>query len=418
MGWLEKTEGGGAQASYTSPSGQRIEFTYENLGVNFARKTAAFEFPDSDGTYVQDLGHTGRRYPLRVIFWGADYEVAADAFMGALRERGFGSLRLPLYGTVSVVPFGEIKRRDDLKTAANQAVFEVTFFETTGIAFPGSQIDLAMGTRAAYEAYNAAKAAQDQANVDALTAAARATRKSKYTRFLDSARSVLRTVADAQDDVKRQFDTIYDSIDSGISVLIGDPLTLAFQTSLLLQAPARALTAIRARLDAYKVLLQSFTEGDAAVLSPSVTGDTENEFFTQDLFASGAVSGEVVSVINHTYATRTEAVAAAETVLEDMETLTTWRDDNYESLGLIDTGEAYQALQEAVALAAGHLVELAFSLKQERSLTLARARTPLDLVAELYGTVDADLDFFITSNDLTGSEILELPAGRTVVYYV
>ena len=57
-------------------------------------------------------------------------------------------------------------------------------------------------------------------------------------------------------------------------------------------------------------------------------------------------------------------------------------------------------------------------LKQERSITLDRARTIIDLCGELYGSVDDNLDFAINSNGLTGSEILELPRGFDFVYYV
>jgi hypothetical protein len=70
-----------------------------------------------------------------------------------------------------------------------------------------------------------------------------------------------------------------------------------------------------------------------------------------------------------------------------------------------------------VALTAGHLVETSFTLLQERRIVLDRERTIIDLAAELYGSVDDRLDLLINSNDLTGSEILELPRGRTIVYY-
>ena len=49
---------------------------------------------------------------------------------------------------------------------------------------------------------------------------------------------------------------------------------------------------------------------------------------------------------------------------------------------------------------------------------LGHNRTIIDLVAELYGSVDDQLDFLISSNDLTGDEILELPKGREIVYYI
>jgi len=49
---------------------------------------------------------------------------------------------------------------------------------------------------------------------------------------------------------------------------------------------------------------------------------------------------------------------------------------------------------------------------------LSRDRTIIDLVGELYGNIDDELDFFINSNNLSGNEILELPKGKEIVYYV
>ena len=56
------------EAAYISPSGIRTLFDYENVRKTVEKKTTGFDFPDADGTLVQDLGHTGRRYPLRIFF--------------------------------------------------------------------------------------------------------------------------------------------------------------------------------------------------------------------------------------------------------------------------------------------------------------------------------------------------------------
>ena len=126
----------------------------------------------------------------------------------------------------------------------------------------------------------------------------------------------------------------------------------------------------------------------------------------------------MVSVVNNRFNTKSEAIEAADALLTQFQDVTDWRDNNFESLAEVDTGEAYQKLQEAVALTAGFLVEISFTLKQERRIVLDRARTIIDLAAELYGSVDDQLDFLINSNSLTGSEILELPRGREIAYYV
>ena len=92
MSWLDRIR----EAAYTSPSSVRLTFDYEDVRKSIDKKTTAFDFPDADGTFVQDLGHTGRRYPLRIFFWGDDYDTEADAFEAALLERGTGKLEHPM----------------------------------------------------------------------------------------------------------------------------------------------------------------------------------------------------------------------------------------------------------------------------------------------------------------------------------
>jgi hypothetical protein len=131
-------------------------------------------------------------------------------------------------------------------------------------------------------------------------------------------------------------------------------------------------------------------------------------------------------VVNNTFATKTEAVGAADKILSQLDAAVSWRDSGFQAVGQtggvstsqVDTGEAYQALQRAASLAAGFLIQLSFSLIPERAIVLDRARTIIDVAAELYGSVDDRLDFLIDTNDLSGNEILELPAGRKIVYYV
>lgn len=406
------------EAAYTSPSGVRIVFDYEDVSKSVDKKTTGFEFPDADGTFVQDLGHSGRKYPLRIFFWGDDYDLEADAFEAALLERGTGKLEHPIYGAVDVVPFGTITRRDDLKTAANQAVLQIILWETIGLIYPTSQTDPASAVLTAVDEYNDAIATEFEEVTSLDSAVDAATFKNSYQALLDTASTGLQAIADTQDDVRKQFDAIVDSINQGIDILISEPLTLAFQTTQLIQSPARALTAVEARLTAYSDLANLIITGDGAVVTPSLDASSSNEFHTKDLYASTYVTGSVVSVVNNQFITKTEALAAADAVLTQLANVVAWRDDNFQALGEVDTGGSYQQLQEAVALTAGFLVEISFSLKQERSIILDRARTIIDLAAELYGSVDDQLDFLINSNNLSGSEILELPKGREIVFYV
>jgi hypothetical protein len=163
-----------------------------------------------------------------------------------------------------------------------------------------------------------------------------------------------------------------------------------------------------------------------------------NDFHISDLVAASAVVGGVVAtsaqplndagdiVRGALFTTRAQAVASAATLAQQTDDFVQWRDDAFSTLSTlaaagndqVDTGEAYQALKEATSLAVGRLVQQSFSLVPERSITLDRNRTIVDVAAQLYGQVDSRLDFLIETNKLTGSEILELPRGRKIVYYV
>lgn len=414
MPWQDRIK----PAAYVSPGGERFDFLYEDVAEQTVRKTTAYEFPDAEGTYIQDLGNSGRRYPLRVFFTGDDYDIDAAAFINALSEIGVGNLEHPVYGSVDVVPFGSIERLDNLKTAANQAIIDVTFWETNGLIYPTSQNDPASDVVESVEEYNAA-ASENFEETTALEATRdRATFIGRFKELLNKARSGLKRIADTKAAIEKRFRDIYNSINQGIETLVLEPLTLAFQTVQFIEAPARALTSIQARLDAYSDLARSIISGDGAVVKPSNTVDASNKFHTDDLYVSTYVVAAVVSSVNATFSTKREALTAAETLLDLLADVTDWRDANFDALGEVDTGAAYQKLQSSVAIAAGFLVQISFTLKQERFVYVDRNRTALDLTAELYGNVDDFLDFFIQTNDLTGSEILEIERGRRIVYYV
>ena len=414
MSWEDRL----SEAAYITPSGQRLLFIYEDVAKSFDKKTSAFNFPDVDGTFIQDNGRTGRRFPLRLIFTGEDYDLEVETFENGLMEPGRGKLEHPIYGTVNVVPFGSITRRDDLKTAANQAILEVTFWETIDLLFPTSQKEPAAEVLTAIEEYNTAAADQFKEQIDIDTAVEKSTLKNRYQTILDISQSTLKDIANTQDDVRQKFNAVFDSINNSIDILIDDPLTLAFQTVIFLQTPALALESITARLEAYSNLTRAIIDATGSIQIPGNDSENANAFQNDDLFASTTITGMIVSVVNNKFETKTDAISAAIAILDLADEVIVWRDANYESLNMIDTGSAYQQFQEAVAITAGFLVQISFSLKQERSIILDRERTIIDLVAELYGEVDTQLDFFINSNNLTGSEILELPKGREIVYFV
>ncbi len=324
-----------SEAAYTSPSGIRTVLTYENVSESFDKKTTGFEIGESNETFVQDLGHTGLRLPLRIFFTGSDYDLDATKFLDTLRERGVGILEHPIYGTFDCVPFGTIKRRDDLKTAAHQAVFEIEFWETTRLLFPVAGTAPADATIAAIEESVEENSESFANRIDIDTQIEEVSLTARFQDALGKVRVELSPIAFVLAETETAFNAVFDSINAGIDTLIGDPASLAFQAQILVGIPARSTALIGDRLDAYDSLLSSLTF-DVTPSSASGSSDAFNQYQADELFAMATVLGATTSVVVTEFATKSDTVAAADALLSMFETLSTWRDDNYRNLDQID----------------------------------------------------------------------------------
>lgn len=405
MSWEDRI----AEAAYTPQSGGRIVFMFENVSQTVTLRGTAHEFPDASSTYVQRTGTSSRRYPIRAFFSGADHDLQAETFVKALEAPGRGKLDHPFYGTIDVVPFGEVTRRDDLKTAANQSVVDVTFFRDNGVIYPTSGEDPASLTLAAADQSDALAADTFGDAADIATAIDRVTLKNQVLSLLDGVASDLNTVTSAVPKLAAAFSDQLDSVRNSADTLIDKPGTLAAQVVKTISTPAQSPDNVGAKVRAYQSLATSSATG---------VPDSKNDLASRDLYAMAGTTSAARSVLTGSQTTRTEAVENAERLISMLDDVTQWRDDGFRTLGEVDTGESYEATQRAVATAAGYLVTVSFSLRQERRVVLDRARNIIELAGELYGDPDAGAETLITTNNLTGDEIIELPRGREVAYYV
>ena len=435
-------------AAYTSPvSNTRIVFDYEDVGRGFTLRGTQFDFPDVNEGFTQQRGNGSRKYPMACYFSGNECDRLATAFEAALLEPGVGKLEHPLYGTVPVVPFGDVERTDALKTAANQSVVTVTFFTTVGAIYPSATGSALNEIAAAIAGFNVAAAQQFASSTSLGSIGKKLSAINAFKAFLKKVKKSLKKASDAVASVRKDFANGMASINEGMDVLIGSPLLLAQQCANLIQAPGRSLAGLESRLEGYDILLKSVissAEGapDKLITNGSILAAHQakvaNDFHISSLFAMAAISGTVVSVsaqpiarsaqgLASSFSTRTQVLGAAEALLTQVDSLVVWREAGFSALALvdteanfqIDTGEAYAALQQAAALAAGYLIQASFSLLPEKTATVDRARTIIDLCAELYPgeAIDGKLDLLISSNRLTGDELLELKPGRRIVYY-
>jgi prophage DNA circulation protein len=398
-------------AVYTSPNGTIISFLYEDLESEFEKRSVGYTFPGAKGTtYVQDLGSSGRKFPIRAIFSG-DYRVIdAAAFERALSEKGIARFQHPLFADeLLVVPFGPVTRKDALVTAANQITIDVTLWETIELVYPLVTKDAASST---YQAVSVAEDALALAAGETLasdTESEKATMASRVTAATANAREYIKDQAKKLEAAQTRLNLVYESIYQGIDDLVGAPLTMAAQVIQMVRSPAQFATGVIGLLEAYTGMIEGFI----------ATGHSDfKDFSVNDVVVSSALISYCRSTLSGGFTTRSQALYYAEQLLVLSEANQAWRDEAYTTYGEVDSAGSYEALQDLIFGAVGYLINASFSLRTEYSITLTRPRSIIDFCAEYYGAIDDNtLDFFITSNNLAGEEILELPRGREIVIF-
>lgn len=414
MAWDDRIKDG----AYVSPSGVRVQFQYEDLSRNFDKKTTGFDFPGAVGTYVQDMGVTGRKYPLIAYFSGGDCDLEADKFENALAERGMGKLEHPIYGTVDVVPYGTVTRNDALKTAANQSVVEVTFWETIPLVYPIPQSDPATEILDNVRELSDTLGDSIADKLDIFDATAVLSFKSQVTTLVKSIQGVIGKATEIKDQVESKVTQIITLVDSIVVPAIDavqsvkDTIKSVVDNVIeLVSTPSQVESDIKSKFNDYRDMIND-------LLSPIFDNGTETDFLSRDMLVESLVGGLIVNIVEAEFDTQTGTLESANDLLEIFDDVNTWIEESNDTLNIVDTGESYQKLQGAVSLTAGYLVQISFTRRKERKVVLTRARSIVDLAAELYRAVDDVLDFFITSNDFSGDEIIEVPKGREVLYYV
>lgn len=404
MAWQDRIQ----TAVYISPSGLRFEFQYENVSINVDKKTNEFIFPEIDGSYIQDLGHNGRRFPFIIYFSGDDYDIVSDAFFAALEEIGIGTLEHPVYKTRKVVPSGNITRRDDLVTAANQAVFNVTFIETIeDLTFPVSEINQENEIKNSLDNLNFNTSFQYSNSIVPESESENAILQKDLLDKKTQIEILLENLTQLNEDIENAFNTISESFDNNIVNLLIDPGGVADQFITLINTPANVITTATAYIDGYGNAIRTVINGIA---------DTPNKFFNSFLSIAGLFGALNFGMTNAEFLFRPDAINAAESISELNDNIIIWMDEKIIEFEIADTGESYDSMVELFSLTVSYLIRLSFDLPKEIFITLQEERNIIELVAELYDDIDK-IDFFIETNDLTIDEMEILPQGKQVVYY-
>jgi prophage DNA circulation protein len=406
--WYERLQ----EAAITTPDNERYVFLYEDVSQSITKKTSTYQFSDVEGTKVQDFGLGSRSLPQSLYFSGSDYDEITNAFLESSSLAGTCTLEHPRYGNITVSILS-ISVSESFTTNSNQSKIELEMIEAIDDSTPTSS--------------TATKKEVDQLSEEMLIANAE-DYESIYSDVVSSIEStktrVLSTVAEIKstiDSSKKSALKIASFIENNIDTLKEAPKELAISVQRLILEPTKIVDNTKNLMRQFSGLLQTelFPPDEIAGGKDYQIAAKEKQFkVTTYLTALSNI------MLNGSFVTKKEATESvqmlltnyqqAQEYLDTIEDYTTFQDNRF----VVDSLVA-RKIKEIIGVSSINIVKLSFSLKQERIIKLDRVRYLIELVYELYGeTTEETIDFFITSNSLTAQEILELPKGKEILYYV
>lgn len=407
----------------TSPDGTVFTALWIGNESSHLKKIGIFDYPGVAGSTVQDKNIRSATYPLTLHFEGPDNDLNAKEFVGALKEKGVWEVIHPVLGLLKLQPMTFTPKWQPVRSG-NVTEIDTEWIEPLDLAVVPSVPELQSNVDAQILTVNEVAADQLDTNTFQKIAAEAASLRDSVLDVVASVESKLEAVSDFAADITAEMLAIKRDIDSVLAVIPMDIIALAGQLQELIQLPGRAIQDVQARLDAYKGFAVS-----AGLLSPDTPGTPSyNRVAVQELALTAAMGAVADIASTGDLLSRTEAVGVIEDVLTLFDDITNNLDASqvlFEGSS-IDTqyfsqSQSYSVAARLNALTVAYLLRAAFDLKVEKRFVLTRARNPVMVTIEEYGSLgdaDVNLDLFIDSNKLQGDEYLMMPAGRELVVYV
>jgi prophage DNA circulation protein len=409
----------------TSPLGNVFYPLWRNNERSFTKKLGQFNPPRFQGTIVQDLGVTGDLYPLTVYFEGPFHQTEVNDFYKALKEPGQWEVIHPVKGPLilQLIDCTEVIAPIDSLNVTELRLQWIVPANLQRIISPlellSALIDAVANAIADAQALLQTIKTDLYAGITAVSNALNQISKLQDN-FLADVAALNNLANDAFQTAKTSFNAAL--AEFGIDNSSTDDMSSAMVAIAL--APAEGQTDFNNIFSFYSDLNDSLV----SVAIEDISESGYNNAISVEFGMTTTLIALAQMVVNAEFASRSEVIAAIEnlttifnTTVENIENV----QENFSDLDIdfqyFSQTETYTSLINLYTLCLQYLFAQFYSLSIEKTITLKRARSPLEITVTEYGTLgenDSNYDLFLQSNNLTGDDILLLPEGSEVVIYV
>jgi hypothetical protein len=421
MTWENETR---TTIDFISPEGNVYSALWRNGERSLDKKLGIFNIPNFKGDIVQDLNVNSVLYPLVFYFDGPNHNRESESFFKACSETGQWQITHPVKGTLALqlVNVREMMRPVD---DGNYTQFDTNWIEPANVQILiSSDQTIAAIIADVLNTIEDGVVALQQLRADAYSAINAASNTfnkiaGAMDTFIEGITQTDAVLQDAYLGFRQQFNAAL----AAYGINDTDTRDVAESLQGMALTPSEATTDYSTRFSIYEDL-----QNEIITFTPdNTTIDDFNKVTAQEYGVTLILTIFAQIIATTEFTSRSEIITAIENIFsifnDSIETLeeiqSNFSDLDIEFQYYSQTG-VYTSLINLYTLCYTYLINQFYNLNVEKRFTLKKPRSPLEITVTEYGELgesDSNYDLFLESNELSGNDILILPAGREVVVY-
>jgi len=413
MSWLEKIK---TNLSITTGDGKVFNPLWTPLDKEIAYNLAVYEFPKIGGALVRRYEQKANRYDIEFYFQGADHLEQAAAFEASAADKRPWTISHPFEGSLLVHPIGFKKTNRGL----NVTVYNGSVIETITEDAPKATANPADKILSEKETADTLMADSYVAEVKPKAADLKEMGTKTKSTF-ELGKKGINNVIDSQ-----EYFNAFNDANRAINNAVAEPLLAIRQIQAMINAPYNFISNVQSRVGTLKSQLEMLGNSLLTIgggLASLIPRNSKKLYENNAGTMLSAMAAATIS--NASYSSRREALDVIDTLVGQYNAYITNLDTLQSTSGAVLDSYIPDAtgiiqLSNLVSYTVSALLQIATNARQERSFILEEDDTLFTLAKRLYGLREDDstITELIDTNKFTMQELLIIPKGRTIKYYV
>lgn len=398
------------ELKYTSPGGSVFTLLYDEVERSGSKKLSIHDLPQQDRAIVQELGESPAPFSIAGYFIGADSDSTGDLLALSLTEKGSGLLQHPRWGDIECIPM-TWAQKESMTDGIGRVDFQIQFFPfksteaSTGLTSTESKSDKV----AQITEWAVITAVKDfVSSIETATATALSSSKVYVQNIVDKFANEMRKYVSADPSLSADFEKAIVDFNNNSDLIFSNPQEFIENVHIILQQPWASSSYVIEKIQSYVNIVNE---------AIATAGNTWNETVTACQILFGLSAGASESSTDGVLENRPDAVEIESNLDTIQESINTCISNASNSVGYVFDYEAISGINDSLTTSRRYILDNIYNLKSEIIVTVKNEIPPIKLCWIYYKDI-SKLPKFILDNKLIGEEILLLPIGRKVVFYV